>query len=163
MLLIPRMYPFSGKIISRIFFVKSLFFNSYPLFFVSLVEKKEAPVSVSQLAYPIPTGKVIGSKMIKWSLSGQWELNSGSAMEKEKLQLSGMWNWGMRLGAVERSQAVWEWSPTQRRAEQRVMVKLSTFLIKPLAPAEPDYSPASLLPMSMTSLSVKASFNWVLT
>ena len=127
----------------------------FPLFFVSLVEKKEAPVSVSQLAYSIPTGTVIGSKMIKWSLSGQWELNSGSAMEKEKLQLSGMWNWGMRSGAIERSQAVWEWSPTQRRAEQRVMVKLSAFLIKPLAPAEPDYSPASLLPMSMTPLSVK--------
>ena len=99
MLLIPRMYHFSGKIISRIFFVKSLFFNSYPLFFVSLVEKKEAPVSVSQLAYTIPTGKVIGSKMIKWSLSGQWELNSGSAMKKEKLQLSGMWNWGYEVGS----------------------------------------------------------------
>ena len=33
MLLIPRMYHFPGKIISRIFFVKSVFFNSYPLLF----------------------------------------------------------------------------------------------------------------------------------
>lgn len=75
MLLIPRMYHFSGKIISRIFFVKSLFLTLILCF--CFVGKKEAPVSIFY-----PYGMVIGSKIIKWDHFLASELNSGSAMEK---------------------------------------------------------------------------------
>lgn len=130
------------------------------MFFAWLGEK-EVLISQSQMAHPVHMGIAIGSKMSTGSLSGQWELNSGSAVGKDKLRLSRMWGWeGVRSGAVESGQAIWEWSPHAEESWAESHGELSSaHLVQLLKPAGPDYVAVFLLPESMNSLSVKASWN----